>query len=375
MPRYINPPISWDTDRALLELGLPPAFERLQPTITLASFIVERTDTEIRAIDGRTGRIRFSGTDASTVIQRAIDALDKGKIFIKRGEYELTKDIFLPSTKRIIIEGEGFESTILKVPDGTGIRIYSDGSIFYFSIRDVTFLGENIGTGKFVLTIGKDDFSDAFNSGELFIHVHQKGGTGGGLKLNYVLDYLAKLVCDTDGGFALQLRQTQFSDIFVIGSAIAGTFLDIVDGYVFNNFIHMKCEKGDPVLDVRSTKTDTNVFIIYTAVTGAINVPYGNNVCLNAQLQSTAQIPDLKRMRVLHSNFVLLNSGTATITSGSSGVDVSHGLAKTPSIVIITGHHSELADAVVTAKGITTFTVTVPAAVTADRTFDWYAEV
>jgi len=69
------------------------------------------------------------------------------------------------------------------------------------------------------------------------------------------------------------------------------------------------------------------------------------------------------------------NSGTATIASGNTSVTVAHGLASEPSFVILTGTHSEVKDAYVSAKDSTNITITVDSAVTADRDIYWYAEV
>jgi len=74
-------------------------------------------------------------------------------------------------------------------------------------------------------------------------------------------------------------------------------------------------------------------------------------------------------------NYVTENSGTATFTAGVTSVTISHGLATTPKIVLVAPHHSEIADIRVIGKTATDFTVEVTTAPTADRTFDWYAEV
>jgi len=67
--------------------------------------------------------------------------------------------------------------------------------------------------------------------------------------------------------------------------------------------------------------------------------------------------------------------GTATFPTGATSTTISHGLIGTPKIVVVTPHHSEIADIRVTAKASTTFTVEVSTAPTADRTFDYYAAV
>jgi len=69
------------------------------------------------------------------------------------------------------------------------------------------------------------------------------------------------------------------------------------------------------------------------------------------------------------------NSGIATILSGGTNVTVAHGLAGTPRIAIVTGRHGETSDAYVSARDDTNITITVPAAVTADRIVDWYVEL
>jgi len=79
--------------------------------------------------------------------------------------------------------------------------------------------------------------------------------------------------------------------------------------------------------------------------------------------------------RVIKRNegFVTENSGTATIPSGQTSVTVPHGLVDTPTIVFIEVNHDELKNYKITNKTSTQFTVEVPNAVTADRTFSWRA--
>ena len=71
--------------------------------------------------------------------------------------------------------------------------------------------------------------------------------------------------------------------------------------------------------------------------------------------------------------FATENSGTATIPNGQTSVTVAHGLAGTPTSVVLGPTHAEVADAVWSADD-TNITITVPSAVTADRQISWYAE-
>jgi len=69
------------------------------------------------------------------------------------------------------------------------------------------------------------------------------------------------------------------------------------------------------------------------------------------------------------------NRGTATILNGNPSVTVNHGLAAAPSVVKLTGTHSEVKDCWVTNVTATQFTINAPAAVSADRDVYWQAEV
>jgi hypothetical protein len=91
------------------------------------SFLIEKRGSLIVAQDSR-GRIQYSGTDAASVIQSAINALgtDGGKIFIRRATYPLgaaTLTVTFPSTDFelgiICEEGTIFTSSASKVIDVT----------------------------------------------------------------------------------------------------------------------------------------------------------------------------------------------------------------------------------------------------------------
>ena len=68
------------------------------------------------AQNGNTGQIDYSGTDATTVIQSAVDALaDGGLVFVRRGIYPLTGSIVLGQGIHLL----GEQGAILKVGDGS----------------------------------------------------------------------------------------------------------------------------------------------------------------------------------------------------------------------------------------------------------------
>lgn len=67
-------------------------------------------------------------------------------------------------------------------------------------------------------------------------------------------------------------------------------------------------------------------------------------------------------------------SGTATVTGGQTTVNVTHGFGSTPDRVLISPTTDwQTTTWYVSAKGATTFTITLSSSVVADVTFDWRA--
>jgi len=67
------------------------------------------------------------------------------------------------------------------------------------------------------------------------------------------------------------------------------------------------------------------------------------------------------------------NQGVATILSGQTAVVVTHGLENTPAVITIGPYHSEVANAYVSDRNASDFTISVDTAVTADRQIAWRA--
>lgn len=77
-----------------------------------------------------------------------------------------------------------------------------------------------------------------------------------------------------------------------------------------------------------------------------------------------------------NTGFVTENSGATTISNGTSSKTVNHGLASTPTKIVVTGKHSEVANLYVDTIGSTQFTIHAKDGnVTADREVFWEAEV
>jgi len=77
-----------------------------------ASYIIFKDGSTIKAVNGTTGAIDYSGTDAATVINNAIAALTSGGVvFIKAGNYVLTTSILI-GLPNITLAGEGVDTVI-----------------------------------------------------------------------------------------------------------------------------------------------------------------------------------------------------------------------------------------------------------------------
>jgi hypothetical protein len=99
------------------------------------SYLIETDGTYVWAKSGKTGEVVYggqwnaggvSGTDASTVIQSAINALTNGgKIFIKAGIYRLKSKLSLNSNNELF--GEGINKTVLLKDDTSIDAVYAEG--------------------------------------------------------------------------------------------------------------------------------------------------------------------------------------------------------------------------------------------------------
>jgi len=134
----------------LLNAVKPQLLQMPEITQQPYSYIIWTDGQKYYAKNGSTGQVEFSGTDANTVIQNAINKLQYGgKIFIKSGIYNVTETISILYSS-IIIEGENayfdpgyvdkIRGTVLKSDlDIPIIQIYNPNSV----VRDIVI--RNIG--------------------------------------------------------------------------------------------------------------------------------------------------------------------------------------------------------------------------------------
>jgi len=131
------------------------------PEYFAPTYIVYKVGAVYRAkASAESGLPSFSGTDFSTVIQDAIDALpdEGGHIFIKKGDYRITKTIKIHRSY-VQISGEG-AATVLKAESGyEAIRLLEigDGVTTYgdIAIRNLMITAVNQKTSEAAIAMNK----------------------------------------------------------------------------------------------------------------------------------------------------------------------------------------------------------------------------
>lgn len=145
-------------------LGDRYEFDISEPHNTADYIIFKDKDGTVYAKNGKTGKIEFKGTDASDVIQNAIDNLYSqggGTISFLAGTYEINDSITLKDG--IIIQGSGWsygEPTTVK---GTVLKLtaqFDARNVRKLVIRDIAFLGDGSTSG--ILT-GSDGRSSNYH--------------------------------------------------------------------------------------------------------------------------------------------------------------------------------------------------------------------
>jgi len=461
-----------------------------------ASYVVWKDGSTYRAECLLKGGTDYSGTDAATVIQAAIDALSTvgGRILIKSGEYTISTTLRIRSN--IHLKGEGKEVTILKAASGLNDNLMENynidtsplmdeniiiehltldhqgssqtsGSTLALRVKNsilrnckvmngynftvywtgwrtdpLTYAEENVIENNIIYGAGASDqfggglFKRCYIAGNVFDGGGGSGGfvnrlitesvivgnvvknqSGAGISLetgtkNIVI---GNVVVDNDGT-GISAPTTDDGDPYynlveenivlrckygisigqeaiVIGNrveeneaaGIVALSYSIVKGNIVKNngqddtvnaiyrvgirlpnSVHC-IVKGNLVFDDQTTKTQQ--YGIWEGGTADYNQIKNNDVFGN----DVSQIVKVGANSVVTGNigFVTENSGTATISS-STYVDVTHGLAGTPTTINVTPATSGTGDWYLSNIGDTTFRINV--ANSGTYTFHWTAE-
>jgi hypothetical protein len=138
--RTIPPPLTHIEWNALLDHSLEKP----------ASYIIRKSGSTIQAINGSTGKIDFPGTDWTTVVQAAANALTSGgRIHIKNAPYTVTGQITI-SYDYVTVDGEG-RGTILKLADGVNV----DMAVFLITANHCSIKNLQIDGNKANQTAGE----------------------------------------------------------------------------------------------------------------------------------------------------------------------------------------------------------------------------
>ena len=381
----------------------------------------------------RSGLKRISGTDASTVIQSAIDALtSEGKIFIKAGVYNITKTIKVKNNY-VLLEGESFGSTRFDLGfDGVLLQLGDDDAEYeHITVRNLQFKGNRPNFSGSAIKVQNTaraviegcwirDFSDygiwvraesGYDSRDarivsnylsqmlihsIFLDVRSDDAkvflntitqpapetTGDAIRAVENSYYMLK---NTIAGGLHNINLIGAFDSIVVGNACDAAFRDAIRVYgdsnksiIMSNRVYNASQENNNTYDgihVEGTSTYVadGIIIVGNVIRATATnkhrdgihlYQYVNNCILAGNRISDSQnyairiYSDLCNDNIVTDNnvkdnvspildagsntklgfnagYVTENSGTATITSGSTYVDVSHGLAITPDLAKI----------------------------------------
>lgn len=192
-------------------------------------------------------------------------------VFKVSGQIAIDVSSLLTNTG-INIRGAGRRRTIFSSSYGGGVPfLVTGGAAFFHSLRDIGFQGTN--NAGAILQIGKDDFSDAFNSCTftgININNSSLNASCEGVRLNYVLQSDIDIVSNCGGtgrpgqpttpgfGSAVVLRQVQFSRLkMAAGNANIGMY--VTSGFTFgNSILALDIEEVDTGVKVDSANAASN---------------------------------------------------------------------------------------------------------------------
>ena len=368
---------------------------------TTASYIIFKKGSKTYAKNGAYGHIEFEDTDAAKVIQQAIDALPStgGKILFKTGMYEIGQTIIL--NKPMVFAGENVGATpdtcgaCLRLKDNANCELLKTEWAAFIRITNLFFDGNRDNQTEEHSMLLIEDTCDIYID-----HVFLRWGKLHGIEVKSPSRQVWNIF----------IHNVAIEDMLGMGIRVHAYPNVIERSYILNNFVWgtvqllynckgiLACNNYVQNIGIWSgdyceISHNTVVGVLtlnhatHNIVTGNLcignnigisveegcdyNIIIGNDVSTPSTPISIASGSNIHGIIKDNIGYVTENSGTATIPSGQTSVTVEHGLAGTPTIVFIEVNHDELKDYKITNKTSTQFTVEVPNAVSADRTFGW----
>jgi len=351
--------------------------------VEAASYIIFQEGDYVKAKNGLTGQIEFSGTDAADVIQNAIDALPTGGlIFIRRGTYSLSKGLTI-NAHGIILRGEG--------PDITTLDFSQAGSGAMITIGDGVARKDRIEV-SFMTLRGRNDA--AVPQKAIYVNyaayllfyrlvIHYFAGSGmyaiHGTKMAHstIMDCHfwnnngAVLIDGTTDNTANKIA---FNYFYATGAnpnpqlyIKAGSALNRIIGNLFEGGLErIRVEANNNV--IMGNSFEYNEGAVDLVISGSGHLVIGNNFTNGVNNTTTNS---LFARNIVYST---PKCGTATMPAGATSVTVNHGMPATPTIIVVTPR-GNLGSVWVSARDSTSFTINCSSAPTVDTIVDWYAEV
>ncbi len=289
------------------------------------SYVIYIDGTNYYAKNGSTGVVDYSGTNASLVIQQALDNAPKGKLFFKRGVYLLDVPIILPDDQDdggLVGEAYGY-STILTANSPMSSIIHTTGltnSPARYIIEDLGFNGNSVATNDIVL-----DYSPGGSVQLRLNRLYITNSVETAIKLNNVEDTILENSIIANGGLYWYAPNGNviIHDTYIGGNTEVSHQINISAQQC--NFdratIYAAIKRGCRIMSF-----DQSYIVGATGVDRIINIT-GEDVSLSVRdsliamsdeqyfVESNSQSPDA----VIFDNIVEFGSGTRGLVSPSTG--------------------------------------------------------
>jgi len=396
---------------------------KIQPDLPASYLITKDTDDTINAINGTTGEVEYSGTDAATVIQNALNALTSGRTWkekvVLKGNFELTEYLRVASYTILEINGQLKASDNFQTADTQLQRLIVGSNLQATTPRPmyIDIIGGTLDGNKANQPISSMNIILFFNgshiniSGTLAINSTSRGVTIDNCEDSVLLNVRAESN-DGDGFLIVNSPSVNLVGCLAVNNGEQGIYVSeeaalILGGLVYDNGLdgihlrpsspelkhswygriigtHIRHNNGNGV----RLLAEGGYATYYTRIIGceiSFNQNYGiyedsgcnfNTFAFNYVAENgVGAIVTNGANTIVKDNigYVTENNGTATIANGAASIVVAHGLAAAPTVVTLGAKHAEVADAIWSADA-TNITITVPSAVTADREISWCAD-
>ena len=397
------------------------------------SYIIFREAGKVLAKNGKTGQIEFSGTDATEVIQQAMNALPGGgKIVIKAGTYYINT---ISIKGGIVLEGEGYATQLILRP-GQTIAIDFKDITMQTCLRNMRITGQGVASEQIGIALRNVSFVYVENvSLDFFqyaIYINSEWGNtselrnisilscGNGIVFNganqiYIYNTLIALPLPITGKSAVlfkallndpvaQVHNVKFYGGQIMSAEFGLRWLEGQQGARISVF-GTEFESLEKLVSVEANQVG-NLFVDFYSTTCFCNgitkrVLHGENLsefsfygvfhnctwvggvdptfvfCDQPSWFMSYRIEGVHKFTAGFPTVRTRNRGTANISLSAAGpgsVTVAHGLSGTPTTVLLTPR-SDVGSVWCSARDSTNITINISNGQAGDNYIDWYAEL